>query len=79
VGPGPPANHVQVTRLPDVRSARQRPVESQGTHRASCTVPDRKGHPVPTGTGSYLPCAVTITEVPYPYPIFPYDRRRADA
>jgi hypothetical protein len=67
----PPASHVRVTRLPDVGSARQWRVESQGSHRASCTVPDKRGRPVATGVSYFLPFSVTVTEVPAPHPSFP--------
>jgi hypothetical protein len=73
----PPASSVQVTRLPDVvdggRTVRQWRLESRGSHRAmgvaQSTLPKREL--VPTGTTYYLPFAMTVTEVPYPYPTFP--------
>jgi len=67
----PPANHIRVTRLANVGSARQWRVESQGSHRASCTVLDKRGRPVATGVSHYLPFSVTVTEVPPPAPSFP--------
>lgn len=67
----PPANHARITRLPDIGAARQWRIESQGSHRASCTTPDKKGKPVPTGVSHHLPFAVTVTEVPAPHPSFP--------
>lgn len=77
-----PASNVRVTRLPDVpdpdglpRLVRQWRVESQGTHRAMGMVQStsKKGRVeiVPSGTTYYLPFAMTVTEVPYPYPTFP--------
>jgi hypothetical protein len=67
----PPASHARITRLADVGAARQWRIESQGSHRASCTTPDKRGRPVPTGVSHYLPFAVTVTEVPPPHPTFP--------
>jgi hypothetical protein len=67
----PPASHVRVTRLADVGSVRQWRVESQGSHRAACTVPDKRGRPVPTGVSYFLPFSITVTEVAAPHPTFP--------
>jgi hypothetical protein len=67
----PPANHVRVTRLPNLGGVRQWRVESQGSHIASCTVADKRGNSVPTGVSYYLPFSVLVTEVPYPFPTFP--------
>lgn len=73
----PPASSVQVTRLPDAvdggRTVRQWRVETRGNHRAAGVVQStsRKGGQVLTGTTYYLPFAMTVTEVPYPYPTFP--------
>jgi hypothetical protein len=73
----PPASNVRVTRLPDVadglRTVRQWRVETQGTHKAMGVAQStsRKHGSAPTGTTYYLPFAMTVTEVPYPYPSFP--------
>jgi hypothetical protein len=76
----PPASSLRWTRLPDVidefgRSVRQWRIETQGTHRAmgfvrSCTSRNKCSQ-VPTGITYYLPFAMTVTEVPYPYPTYP--------
>jgi hypothetical protein len=70
----PPASNARVTRLTDTVSAgvveRRWRVESQGSHRAMCTLFSNKG-PKPTGVTYYLPFAFTITEVHYPFAAFP--------
>ena len=65
-----PASNVRVTRLADVGDARRWRVESQGSHRAMCTVYNKTG-PMPTGVHYYMPFAFTVTEVPYPSPRYP--------
>ena len=72
----PPASDMRVTRLPDVttasgKAARQWRVESQGSHVAMCVVADKRGVLQPTGVSYYLPFALTVTEVPYPYQTYP--------
>jgi len=66
---------IMVTRLADTQDAllqtvRNWRVESAGGHRAMCMV-SSKGKSVPNGTPKYLPFSFTVTEVPYPYQIFP--------
>jgi hypothetical protein len=70
-----PASNARVTRLADTTSSggvveRRWRVESQGTHRAMCTVFTNKG-PKPTGVTYYLPFAFTVTEIHGPFPAFP--------
>ena len=73
----PPANSPRQTRLADVgttssgRVIRQWRIESQGSHRAMCMNYSHNGAPLPTGTTYFLPFAITLTEVPYPYPSYP--------
>jgi hypothetical protein len=74
----PPASSVLVTRLPNVideygRSVRQWRVASQGSHKAALVLPatSKKSGPTITGTFYYMPWAMTITEVPYPFPTYP--------
>lgn len=76
----PPSNNVLVTRLADVQSqnangatvtARQWRIASQGSHRAACLTFRRNGTPQYSGVTYYLPFAITVTEVPYPYPSYP--------
>ena len=74
----PPASSVLVTRLPNVtdefgRSVRQWRVETRGSHKAVMVVPTggRKPGSTVTNTFPYLPWAMTVTEVPYPFPTFP--------
>ena len=74
----PPASSVLVTRLPNVmdeigRSVRQWRVETRGTHKAVkvVTITGRKPEQAATSTFYYLPWAMTITEVPYPFPTYP--------
>jgi hypothetical protein len=63
-----PASSVLITRLPDLvesgRLIRQWRIESRGSHRAAW-----KGYSL--GTTSYLPFALTVTEVPSPFPNYP--------
>lgn len=69
-----PATNARVTRLTDTLTAygptRRWRVQSQGTHRAMCTLFTNKG-PKPTGVTYYLPFAFVVTEVHAPYPHFP--------
>jgi len=70
----PPANNARVTRLTDTTAAsgatRRWRVESQGSHRAMCTLFTNKG-PKSTGVSYYLPFAFTVTELHAPFPAFP--------
>jgi len=69
------ASNVRLSRLSDVQvegvTARQWRLESQGTHKAACLATQPNGRYVDTGTRYYLPFAVTITQVPYPYTTYP--------
>ena len=69
----PPSNNARVTRLTDTLTSdgprRRWRVESQGSHRAMCTVNTNKG--VKAVASYYLPFAYTITEVMAPFPSFP--------
>ena len=72
----PPANHVRVTRLPDVTRTdglvvRQWRIESQGSHRAMCINAGPGGRFTPSGVSYFLPFSVVVTEVPYPFPTYP--------
>lgn len=73
----PPSSSVIVTRLPDVvdefgRTVRQWQMGSRATHLAMGFVSGKGGHGlVSTGITYYLPFSMTITEVPYPYPVYP--------
>ncbi|HYL30687.1 MAG TPA: hypothetical protein VEU27_12260 [Gemmatimonadales bacterium] len=73
----PPASSLLFMRLPNVtdasgRSVRQWLIQTRGTHRAMGVVPDPGGKGlVPSGVTYYLPFAMTLTEVPYPYPTYP--------
>jgi hypothetical protein len=63
------------TRLADATTqngpVRQWRIESRGTHRAMCIVAGNGGRFFPTGVTYFLPFSLTVTEVPYPYPVFP--------
>jgi hypothetical protein len=69
----PPSNNARVTRLTDTLTTegprRRWRVESQGSHRAMCTVNTNKG--VKTIASYYLPFAYTITEIMAPFPSYP--------
>jgi hypothetical protein len=74
------ADNVRLTRLPDVRTTngagqmittRQWRVESQGNHRAACLDLQPSGKNIDTGIRYFLPFSLTITQVPYPYPVYP--------
>jgi hypothetical protein len=74
----PPASSVLITRLPNVidelgRSVRQWRVETRGAHKAVKVVANTGNKPGQTATSTfyYLPWALTITEVPYPFPTYP--------
>ena len=74
----PPASSVLVTRLPNVvdefgRSVRQWRVETRGSHKAVMVLPNGGKKPGSTVTNVFyeLPWAMTITEVPYPFPSYP--------
>ena len=69
-----PASSALVVRLPDsvvagIPSRRWR-VQSQGSHRAMCTMFSNKG-PKPTGVTHYLPFAFTVIELYQPFARFP--------
>jgi hypothetical protein len=71
----PPSSSVLVTRLPNVidefgRSVRQWRMNTRGTHLAMGFASSKQG-PMPTGTTYYLPFSMVITEVPYPFPVYP--------
>ena len=58
-------------RLPDLTGGvRQWRVESHRTHSARCMISVR-GRLEPAGAPVYLPFSVTVTEVPFPYPMQP--------
>jgi hypothetical protein len=74
------ADNIRLSRLPDVTTtdasghvvgARQWRAESQGNHRAACLVPQANGKYVDTGKRYFLPFSVLITQVPYPFPVYP--------
>lgn len=72
----PPSQSLRYTRLADVvvggRTVRQWRIESQGSHIAACVVAGAKpGTYVPTGVTYFVPFALTVTEVPYPYSSYP--------
>ena len=72
----PPANSPKQTRLPDsTRSdgvvVRRWRVESQGSHQAACVTFNKNGSVQSVGPLYYLPFAITVVEVPYPYPTLP--------
>lgn len=66
-------DNIIVTRLDDGTGPRRWLLKSQGSHMAACLVQARKGAAtyVATGKKYFLPFAMTITEVPYPYPSYP--------
>jgi len=73
-----PASSPRWIRLPNVldefgSSVRQWRIETRGSHRAMGFVkgPGKNAGLVPTGVTYYLPFALTITEVPPPFPTFP--------
>jgi hypothetical protein len=69
-----PASDARVTRIADsvtVDGALRRwRVESQGSHRAICTVFTNRGVKS-TGVSYYLPFGFTVTEIKSPFPHFP--------
>ena len=66
------ASNIRVTRLADVGGVRQWRMESQGNHAAACaTLNPKSGKWVDTGVRYYLPFGVTITQAPYPFPVYP--------
>jgi hypothetical protein len=74
------AANARLTRLPDVQTtngsgqtvtARQWRAESQGNHRAACLRLQPNGKYTDSGIRYFLPFSVTITQVPYPYPVYP--------
>ena len=72
----PPSQSLRYTRLPDVvvngRTVRQWRIESQGSHIAACVKNGSKpGTYVLQGPYYYVPFALTVTEVPYPYSSYP--------
>jgi hypothetical protein len=64
---------LKVTRIDSGIGPRQWTIQSQGAHMAACANLAKKGPVsyIPTGKKYYLPFAITVTEVPYPYPSFP--------
>ncbi|MEO7367343.1 MAG: hypothetical protein ABIZ36_05260 [Gemmatimonadaceae bacterium] len=70
----PPASNARVTRLTDTTTAtgvtRRWSVQSEGSHRAMCTLFTNKG-PKSTGISYYLPFSFTVTEIHSPFPAFP--------
>jgi hypothetical protein len=72
----PPSQSLIYTRLPDVAvggtTVRQWRIESQGSHVAACVhTGSKSGTYVLEGTYYFVPFALTVTEVPYPYSSFP--------
>jgi len=72
----PPSQSLRYTRLADVviggRTVRQWRIESQGSHVAACVKNGAKpGTYVLQGPFYYVPFALTVTEVPYPYSSYP--------
>jgi hypothetical protein len=71
----PPASNARVTRLTDSSTTsgplKRWLVESQGTHRAMCTIFANGGKVQSTGVSYYLPFAFTVTEIVYPFPHYP--------
>jgi hypothetical protein len=72
----PPSNSTLQTRLTDSTRAdgvhvRRWRVESRGSHIAVCGYTNNRGVFVTTGPQYYLPFAISVTEVPYPYPKYP--------
>lgn len=74
------ASNVRLSRLADVQvatgsgatvTARQWRLESQGGHSAACLALQPNGRYVDTGIRYYLPFAVAITQVPYPFVTYP--------
>jgi hypothetical protein len=65
-------DNVMITRVDAGIGPRKWAIRSQGTHRAACVVPQRGGNWwTASGKTYYLPFAITVTEVPYPYPTYP--------
>ncbi|HKY49222.1 MAG TPA: hypothetical protein VJQ79_14705 [Acidimicrobiia bacterium] len=72
----PPANSPRQTRLTDsTRSdgvvVRRWRVESRGSHQAACVTLTKNGSVQSVGPLYYLPFAMTVVEIPYPYPTWP--------
>jgi len=74
------ASNVRLSRIADVQlvnasgqtvSARRWRLESQGAHNAACLALQPNGKDIDTGVRYYLPFAVTITQVPYPFSTYP--------
>jgi hypothetical protein len=74
------ASPIRLTRLPDVQAtngsgqivtAREWRAESQGSHAAACLRLQPNGKYVDTGIRYFLPFSVTVTQVPYPYAVYP--------
>lgn len=64
--------NVVITRVDSGSGPRKWTIRSQGTHRAACVIPARKGNGwMASGKTYYLPFVITVTEVPYPYPTYP--------
>ena len=72
----PPSQSLRYMRLADVvvggRTARRWRIESQGSHVAACVKNGaRPGTYVLQGPYYFVPFALTVTEVPYPYSSYP--------
>lgn len=64
--------NVAITRVDSGIGPRKWTIRSQGTHRAACVIPSRKGNGwMASGKTYYLPFVIAVTEVPYPYPTYP--------
>jgi hypothetical protein len=63
------SDNILVTRLDDGIGPRRWLLKSQGSHMAACLVQSKKGPATMIATGKkyFLPFAITITEIPYPY------------
>jgi hypothetical protein len=66
-------DNMKVTRLDNGVGPRKWRIESQGGHIAACVIIPKQG-PVTykaTGIRYYLPFSILVTEVPYPFPVYP--------
>jgi hypothetical protein len=70
-----PSSSPRQTRLPDVVvngvTEREWRIESQGSHEAACVIYNRNGSVKAVGPWYYLPFALTVTEVSYPWSHYP--------
>lgn len=64
---------LRVTRIDGGTGPRQWIIRSQGSHMAACANLSKKGAAtyIATGKKYYLPFAISVVEVPYPYGSFP--------